>query len=102
MKSKWLLPRARIFHKTRIRRRAEADGCGFSPAPPPQVRGYQLATPSSAGEMSRRILLRLALLGALMSAQFFAAHDRLAFRGPAEQGMSEAKPTPHSLECRVA
>ncbi len=101
MKSKWLNPRARVFQRTRMRRRAEADGCGFSPAPP-QVHGYQLAAPSSAGEMSRRILLRLALLGALMSAQFFAAHDRPAFRGPAEQGMSEAKPTPHSLECRVA
>lgn len=69
MKSKWLSPRTRFFHKTRIRRREEADGCGLSPAPPPHVRGYQTTVPASAGEYSRRILLRLALLGVLFSSQ---------------------------------
>lgn len=91
MKSKWLNPRARVFQRTRMRRRAEADGCGFSPAPP-QVHGYQLAAPSSAGEMSRRILLRLALLGALLSTQLFAAHDCPESSGQAGPGISAVKP----------
>ena len=94
MKSKWLTPRTRIFHKTRIRRREETDGCGLSPTPPPHVRGYHVASPSAAGETSLRILLRLALLGALISTQLFAANDWPEFRGPTAEGHSPAKNVP--------
>ena len=70
MKSKSPTPRARIFHKSRSRRREEADGCGLSPNPPPHVRSYLMTAGYSGSEVSRRIVLRLALLGAFLSTQF--------------------------------
>jgi len=69
MKSKSLTPRARIFHKSRSRRREEADGCGLSPTPPPHVRSYLLTGDSSGGDVRQRIVLRLALLGTFLSTQ---------------------------------
>jgi outer membrane protein assembly factor BamB len=47
-----------------------------------------------AGEISRRIILRLALVGAFVSAQLFAANDWSEFRGPTGQGLSTAKNVP--------
>jgi len=74
MKRKWLAPRTRFFHKTRLRRRDETNGCGLAPNPQPHVRGYLLAAPVVAGETSRRILLRLALLAALLGTPLFTAN----------------------------
>jgi hypothetical protein len=94
MKSKWLNPRTRVFQKTRIRRREEADACGLGQRPPPHVRSYSVATYSPAGEVTRRILLRLAVLGALIGTQLMAADDWPEFRGPTGQGISHAKNDP--------
>jgi outer membrane protein assembly factor BamB len=94
MKNKWLTPRARIFHKTRIRRREESDAYGLSRNPQPQVRGYVQSAVSSAGETSRRVLLRLGLLGAFISTPILAAGDWPEFRGPTGQGISVAKNVP--------
>jgi outer membrane protein assembly factor BamB len=94
MKGKSLNPRARIFHKTRIRRREETEGCGLAAAPTPHVHGYSVSAPASGSEAPRRIVLRLALLGALVSSQLFAANDWPEFRGPTGQGTSTAKNVP--------
>jgi len=94
MKSKWLAPRTRIFHKTRMRRREETSGGGLSPHPTPHVRSYSMSSHSAAGEASRRILLRLTLLGLFISTQLFAANDWPEFRGPTAQGISDAKNVP--------
>lgn len=94
MKGKTLTPRARFFHKSRIRRREEADGCGLSAAPPPHVHGYTLSAPPSASETTRRIVLRVALLAALVGTQLLAANDWPEFRGPTGQGHSLARNIP--------
>jgi len=94
MKGKWLAPRTRIFHKTRMRRRGETESCGLRPNPAPHVRGYTMASTSHAGESTRRILLRLALLGAFIGTRLFAANDWPEFRGPTAQGISGAKNVP--------
>lgn len=94
MKQKTIAPRARIFHKFRNRRCDQADGCGLSPSPPPHVRGYSVTTTSSGSEISRRVLLRLALLGAFISTRLFAANDWPEFRGPTGQGLSAATNVP--------
>ena len=94
MKSKWLTPRTRFFHKTRMRRREETDSCALSPNPQPQVRGYIMASSSRAGEATQRILLRLVMLGVFIGTQVFAASDWPEFRGPTGQGISEAKNVP--------
>ena len=94
MKAKPLTPRARIFHRSRTRHRDEAEGCGLSAMPPPpHVHGYSLAAPPAA-PISRRIRLRLALLGTFVSSSLLAANDWPEFRGPTGQGISNAKNVP--------
>jgi outer membrane protein assembly factor BamB len=94
MKAKTITPKARFFHKSRTRRREEADGCGLSATPPPHVHGYAMSAPSTTSETTRRIVLRLALLGTLIGGQLLAANDWPEFRGPTGQGLSNAKNIP--------
>jgi outer membrane protein assembly factor BamB len=94
MKGKSLTPRARFFHKSRIRRREEADGCGLPAVPAPQVHGYTLSAPPPASETTRRIVLRVAVLASLAATQLLAANDWPEFRGPTGQGHSPARNVP--------
>lgn len=94
VKSKWLNPRTRIFQKTRIRRREEAEGFGLWQHPSPQVRSYSVATYAPADGGRARILLRLALLSCCLATQLLAASDWPEFRGPTGQGLSEARNVP--------
>ena len=83
-----------MCHKTRSRRREETDVCGLSPNPQPHLRGYSMSSQPSAGETTRRILLRVALVGFIVGTQLFASDNWPEFRGPTAQGISDAKNVP--------
>jgi len=93
MKSKWLAPGTRFFHKTRRQRREKIDGCGLLANPSPHLRDYTTAA-SPAGETTRCILFHLVVLTFFISSQLFAANDWPEFRGPTAQGISDAKNVP--------